>query len=142
LSRKILEISEKPFSCHPALNLIQGISGSQVLNLIQDIDFMTCLPQAGMLNQACPEEILNQVQNDTFRVQHDIWGHFMTFSELSPSLRSFHHRASKIHWQGGHRWGLGDRFQEETGETFGTDGMGAVEEPCRSGRSLHRDLNG
>jgi len=25
-----------------------------------------------MLKQACPEEILNQVQNDTFRVQHDI----------------------------------------------------------------------
>ena len=24
-----------------------------------------------MLKQACPEEILNQVQNDTFRVQHD-----------------------------------------------------------------------
>jgi hypothetical protein len=28
-----------------------------------------------MLKQACPEEILNQVQNDTFRVQHDnrVW---------------------------------------------------------------------
>jgi hypothetical protein len=24
-----------------------------------------------MLKQACPEEILNQVQNDTVRVQHD-----------------------------------------------------------------------
>jgi hypothetical protein len=24
-----------------------------------------------MLEQACPEEILNQVQNDTVRVQHD-----------------------------------------------------------------------
>jgi hypothetical protein len=26
-----------------------------------------------MLKQACPEEILNQVQNDTFRVQHDLF---------------------------------------------------------------------
>jgi len=25
-----------------------------------------------MLKQACPEEILKQVQNDTFRVQHDM----------------------------------------------------------------------
>jgi hypothetical protein len=41
-SRNTFEISEKPFSCHPALNLIQGISGSQILNLIQDIDFMRC----------------------------------------------------------------------------------------------------
>jgi hypothetical protein len=24
-----------------------------------------------MLKHACPEEILNQVQNDTFRIQHD-----------------------------------------------------------------------
>jgi hypothetical protein len=27
-----------------------------------------------MLKQACPEEILNQVQNDTFRVQHGMFG--------------------------------------------------------------------
>jgi len=24
-----------------------------------------------MLKKACPEEILNRVQNDTFRIQHD-----------------------------------------------------------------------
>jgi hypothetical protein len=41
-----------------------------------------------MLKQACPEEILNQVQNDTFRVQHDtsIWAcndNVKAFSALS-----------------------------------------------------------
>jgi len=36
-----------------------------------------------MLKQACPEEILNQVQNDTFRVQHDIFKHFTIYDTVS-----------------------------------------------------------
>jgi hypothetical protein len=35
-----------------------------------------------MLKQACPEEILNQVQNDTFGVQHDREHHDMSFRAL------------------------------------------------------------
>ncbi|MDI6744015.1 MAG: threonine-phosphate decarboxylase CobD [Thermodesulfovibrionales bacterium] len=46
------ELSNFSTNCHP-----EFISGSQK-----------------MLKQACPEEILNQVQNDTFRVQHDKTG--------------------------------------------------------------------
>jgi hypothetical protein len=36
-----------------------------------------------MLKQACPEEILNQVQNDTFRVQHDIFHQFTNYDTVS-----------------------------------------------------------
>jgi len=36
-----------------------------------------------MLKQACPEEILNQVQNDTFRVQHDIFKYFTIYDTVS-----------------------------------------------------------
>jgi len=36
-----------------------------------------------MLKQACPEEILNQGQNDTFRVQHDIFKHFTIYDTVS-----------------------------------------------------------
>jgi hypothetical protein len=36
-----------------------------------------------MLKRACPEEILNQVPDDTFGVQHDISPYFVTFSEIS-----------------------------------------------------------
>ena len=47
--------------CHPEL-----VSGSQE-----------------MPKQACPEEILNPVQNDTFSVQHDILDNYAGFSAIS-----------------------------------------------------------
>ncbi|GAB4417704.1 MAG: bifunctional 3-dehydroquinate synthase/phosphatase [Thermodesulfovibrionales bacterium] len=44
-------------------------SHDEISALNREIDLSL---ERDILKQACPEEILNQVQNDTFRVQHDI----------------------------------------------------------------------
>jgi len=48
-------------SCHP-----ERVSGSQ--EILKQVQYDK---KQKMLKQACPEEMLKQVQHDTFRVQHD-----------------------------------------------------------------------
>jgi len=49
-----------------------------------------------MLKQACPEDsepllkqVQHKVQNDTFRVQHDMTRYFMTFAKVSIKEKLF-----------------------------------------------------